>query len=218
MKDPFAWLENHPATIGVLAPLLALCSTRVRKWCSKAFNWLFSSRHLLREVATDVKIIKEEVQFSGTTSTKQEVELLKNHHFLDFRMSMRPKIQLDENAMAIIVSDVLCKLMGVWNPADLTRRNWLSRMEAGRIDEFIQSYQQAVKFRSQFEFAFRVITPHEVDHGEWKLILHDVTPSNYSGVIYSGEFNPMDDKAKEVAGNLHWSRRSVAPEERLPAI
>lgn len=205
-NDPLDWIEKHPATLGVIAPLLALFSTRVRSWCSRFFKWLFSGRQLLREVATDVKAIKQEVQFSNDTSTKQEVALLKKRQFLDFWRSARPSIEMDADAQVLHVSETLCKLMGVYTPADLYLRNWLRCVEGGRVDEFLSAFVENVKFKSDFDFVFTIQTKDGANQGQWKLIMADVTPPGYSKTIYSGFFKPLDERAKEVAAALHWSK------------
>lgn len=206
MKDPFDWIEKHPATLGVLAPLLALFSSRVRSLFSNVFHWMFSNRRLLREVATDVKEIKQEVQFSNDTSTKQEVALLKKRQYIDFWRSARPSIEMDGDAQVLHVSETLCKLMGVYTPADLYLRNWLRCVEAGRVDEFLQAFVETVKFKSDFDFVFQIQTKDGQNQGAWKLIMSDVTPSQYSKTIYSGFFKPLDDAAKAIAADLHWSK------------
>lgn len=207
MNDPFDWFEKHPTTVAsFVIPLLTLLSKRVRGIFGKAFRWVFSGRILLREVATDVKQIKEEVRFSNDSSTKQEVALLKKRQFLDFWRSARPSIEMDSDAQVIHVSESLCKLMGVYTPADLYLRNWLRCVEAGRVDEFLSAFIETVKFKSDFDFVFSIQTKDGDNRGHWKLIMSDVTPPGYSKTIYSGYFKPLDDEAKKVAAELHWSK------------
>ena len=206
MKAIIEFLEAHPTTYAVIAPLIAALFPKVRRGFGKAGSWMFSSRQLLREVATDVKAIKQEVQFSNDTSTKQEVALLKKRQFLDFWRSARPSIEMDGDAQVLHVSETLCRLMGVYTPADLHLRNWLRCVEAGRVDEFLSAFVETVKFKSDFDFVFSIQTKNGDNQGSWKLIMADVTPPGYSSTIYSGFFKPLDDKAKEIAATLHWSK------------
>ena len=207
MNDILAWIETHSTTIAtVVVPLLSLFSKRIRSLLKKSVSWLFSSRTLLREVATDVKAIKQEVQFSNDTSTKQEVALLKRRQHLDFWRSPRPSIEMDGDAQVIHVSETLCRLMGVYTPTDLHLRNWLRCVEAGRVDEFLSAFVETVKFKSDFDFMFVIQTKDGANQGQWKLIMADVTPHGYSKTIYSGFFKPLDERAKEIAGALHWSK------------
>jgi hypothetical protein len=112
---------------------------------------------------------------------------------------------MDADAQVLHVSESLCKLMGVYTPADLYLRNWLRCVEAGRVDEFITAFIANVKFKSDFDFVFDIQTKDGDERGQWKLIMSDVTPQGYSKTIYSGFFKPMDEKAKEAAKSLHWS-------------
>lgn len=206
MKALIEYIESHPTTYTAFAALLALLFPKVRLGMRKSVSWLFSNRRLLREVATDVKAIKQEVQFSNDTSTKQEVALLKKRQFLDFWRSARPSIEMDGDAQVLHVSETLCRLMGVYTPDDLHLRNWLRCVEAGRVDEFLSAFIETVKFKSDFDFVFVIQTKNGENHGTWKLIMADVTPPGYSSTIYSGFFKPLDDKAKEIATTLHWSK------------
>lgn len=206
MKAILDFLESHPTTYGAVAAIVAWLIPPSRRWMARACSWMFSSRVLLREVATDVKAIKQEVQFSNDTSTKQEVALLKKRQFLDFWRAARPSIEMDGDAQVIHVSETLCRLMGVYTPADLHLRNWLRCVEPGRIDEFLASFVETVKFKSDFDFVFTIQTKNGENQGQWKLIMADVTPPGYSKTLYSGFFKPMDDRSKEVATTLHWSK------------
>lgn len=200
------YIESHPVLFATLAALLPLLFPSVRAALSRAAQWAFSGRRLLREVATDVKAIKEEVRFGNDTSTKQEVALLKKRQFLEFWRATKPSIEMDGDAQVLHVSETLCRLMGVWTPADLHLRNWLRCVEAGRVDEFLAAFVESVKFKSDFDFVFTIQTKAGEKQGQWKLIMADVTPAGYSKTIYSGFFKPMDDRAKEVATELHWSK------------
>lgn len=209
MNELLAWIESHPTTFGAIAtPIAALVSLafpQIRRMLKRATAWTFSGRTLLREVATDVKQIKEEVRFSNDTSTKQEVALLKRLRHLDFWRAPRPCIEMDGDAQVLHVSETLCKLMGVYTPNDLYLRNWLRCVEAGRVDEFLSAFIETVRFKSDFDFVFTIQTKSGENRGQWKLIMADVSPSGYSKTIYSGFFKPLDDAAKEVAKSLHWS-------------
>jgi hypothetical protein len=200
------FIEGHPVLFATLAALLPFLFPRFRAWFGKGFQWAFSGRQLLREVAVDVKLIKQEVQFSNDTSTKQEVALLKKRSYLEFWRQNKPAIEMDGDAQVQHVSENLCFLMGVRNPADLHLRNWLRCVEAGRVDEFLSAFAQTVKFKSDFDFAFHIQTKDGHAQGEWKLMMADVTPPGYSKTLYSGFFKPMDDRAKEIAAEMHWSR------------
>lgn len=206
MKALIDYVESHPTTYGAAAALVSLLFPQIRQALKQAFAWMFSNRRLLREVATDVKAIKQEVQFSNDTSTKQEVALLKKRQFLDFWRAARPSIEMDGDAQVLHVSETLCRLMGVYTPADLHLRNWLRCVEAGRVDEFLSSFIETVKFKSDFDFVFSIQTKNGENQGSWKLIMADVTPAGYSSTIYSGFFKPLDERAKEIAANLHWSK------------
>lgn len=210
MNELISWIETHPTVSGAIGTsVLAVISIFVpplRRIAIKSSAWLFSSRLLLREVASDVKLIKQEVQFSNDTSTKQEVALLKRRQHLDFWRAPRPSIEMDGDAQVLHVSETLCKLMGVYTPNDLYLRNWLRCVEAGRVDEFLSAFIETVKFKSDFDFVFSIQTKNGENQGQWKLIMADVTPAGYSKTIYSGFFKPLDERAKEVAQNLHWSK------------
>lgn len=197
---------GQPIVYGPLSAIATLAFPRMRKLYGRFLAWLFSSRTLLREVASDVKLIKQEVQFSNDTSTKQEVALLKRRQFLDFWRSPRPSIEMDGDAQVIHVSETLCRLMGVYTPTDLHLRNWLRCVEAGRVDEFLSAFVETVKFKSDFDFMFSIQTKNGENQGQWKLIMADVTPPGYSKILYSGFFKPIDERAKEVAAALHWSK------------
>lgn len=199
-----SYIENHPVLFGTLAALLPLLFPRVRAWFLRLFQWAFSGRKLLQEVASDVKAIKEEVRFGNDTSTKQEVALLKKRQFLEFWRATKPSIEMDGDAQVLHVSETLCRLMGVYTPSDLHLRNWLRCVEAGRVDEFLQAFRETVKFKSDFDFEFTIQTKGGEPRGKWKLIMADVTPPGYSKLIYSGCFHPLDNLAKDVAKGLHW--------------
>lgn len=206
MKSLELFIESHPVLFATLAALLPLLFPRFRAWLAHLFRWAFSGRQLLREVAVDVKLIKQEVQFSNDTSTKQEVALLKKRSYLEFWRQNKPAIEMDGDAQVEHVSESLCFLMGVRTPADLYLRNWLRCVEAGRVDDFLAAFTQTVKFKSDFDFIFHIQTKDGHAQGEWKLMMADVTPPGYSKTIYSGFFKPMDDRAKEIAAEMHWSR------------
>jgi hypothetical protein len=207
MTRPETFIETHPVLIGmIITPLVALLFPRFRAQLKRMLAWLFSGRQLLREVASDVKQIKQEVQFSNDTSTKQEVALLKKRSYLEFWRQNKPAIEMDGDAQVQHVSENLCFLMGVRTPADLYLRNWLRCVEAGRVDDFLSAFTMTVKFKSDFDFIFRIQTKDGHNQGEWKLMMSDVTPPGYSKTIYSGFFKPVDERAKEIAAEMHWSR------------
>ena len=206
MKPLIEFLEAHPTSYAAFAALLSLAFPKIRKFLGKFFAWASTGRKLLQEVAADVRQIKQEVQFSNDTSTKQEVALLKKRFHIDFWRSTKPSIEMDGDAQALHVSETLCRLMGVYTPADLYLRNWLRCVEAGRVDDFLSSYVESVKFKSDFDFVFVIQTKSGENQGTWKLIMADVSPTGYSKTIYSGFFKPLDDRAKEVAEELHWSK------------
>ena len=206
MKQILEFLEQHPTSYGAAVGLLSLAFPQIRRVFGKGFSWAFSGRKLLQEVASDVKQIKQEVQFSNDTSTKQEVALLKKRSHLDFWRQNKPSIEMDGDAQVQHVSETLCRLMGVYTPGDLYLRNWLRCVEAGRVDDFLSAFTQTVKFRSDFDFVFKVQTKDGTDQGSWKLMMSDVTPLGYSKPLYSGFFKPVDDRAKEIAVDLHWSK------------
>lgn len=204
MKPLIDYIEAHPTTYGIIAALLSLAFPQIRRALGRFFMWASSGRKLLQEVATDVKAIKEEVRFGNDTSTKQEVALLKKRQYREFWTATKPSIEMDGDAQVLHVSETLCRLMGVWTPADLHLRNWLRCVEAGRVDEFLTAFVETVRFKSDFDFVFAIQTKAGTPQGMWKLIMADVTPPGYSKTIYSGFFKPLDDRAKEVAKELHW--------------
>lgn len=206
MKPLIDYLESHPTTYGAFAALLSLFVPQVRRVIAATWRKIGARGHKLDLILTKVTNIETEIQFSNDTSTKQEVALLKKRFHLDFWRATKPSIEMDGDAQVLHVSETLCKLMGVWTPADLHLRNWLRCVEAGRVDEFLTAFVESVKFKSDFDFVFRLQTKAGAPQGQWKLIMADVTPSGYSKTIYSGFFKPMDDRAKEVAQDLHWSK------------
>lgn len=207
MKPLIEWVEAHPTFIGtIIVPALALFSKRVRNLSARFFRWLFSNRILLREVAVDVREIKEEIRFSNDTSTKQEVAMLKKRWFIEFWRDERPLIEMDGDAQALHVSESACKLMGVYSPTDLHARNWLRYVDPKQIDDFLNAYKSSVKFKSDCDFEFTIKNKDGTDKGTWMLSLADVTPPSYSKTIYSGSFIPNDKTAKDVATAMHWSK------------
>jgi len=206
MKPLIDYIESHPTTYGAFAALLSLFFPQVRRLLAATWRKIGARGHKLDLILTKVTNIETEIQFSNDTSTKQEVALLKKRFHLDFWRATKPSIEMDGDAQVLHVSETLCKLMGVWTPADLHMRNWLRCVEAGRVDEFLTAFVESVKYKSDFDFVFSVQTKAGALQGQWKLIMADVTPSGYSKTIYSGFFKPMDDRAKEVAQDLHWSK------------
>jgi len=215
--NPIKFVEEHPSTISALGVFLPLLFPQVRGFLKIAWRRVGAGKRtfeakidkILTEVAAvkgEVSEIKVEVQFSNDTSTKQEVALLKNRSHLDFWTKTKPSIEMDGSAQVLHVSETLCRLMGVWTPADLYLRNWLRCVESGRVDDFLSSFIETVKFKSDFDFVFKIQTKDGIDQGQWKLIMSDVTPTGYSKTIYSGHFRPIDARAKEIASGLHWSK------------
>lgn len=211
MKPLIDFLEAHPTTyVAIIAPLLALVTKRGRALVGCMLTRIGAGKRAfnakLDKILIEVSEIKSEVQFSNDTSLKQQVSLLQKRSHLDFWMKNKPSIEMDGSAQVLHVSETLCRLMGVWTPADLYLRNWLRCVESGRVDEFLSSFVETVKFRSDFDFVFKIQTKDGTDQGTWKLIMSDVTPPGFSKTIYSGYFRPVDVRAKEVAESIHWSR------------
>lgn len=197
--------KNVTATCAIISGLLTLIP-QVRTGIKAVWKKCCTRGQKLDLILVKVTNIETEIQFSNDTSTKQEVALLKKRFHLDFWRATKPSIEMDGDAQVIHVSETLCRLMGVWTPADLHLRNWLRCVEAGRVDDFLSSYVESVKFKSDFDFVFTIQTKSGVSQGQWKLIMADVTPPGYSKTIYSGFFKPLDDRAKEIAKDLHWSK------------
>lgn len=211
------FVEKHPSTISALGVFLPLLFPQVRTWLRGILRKLGARKRKFEakldqildevyQVKSEVSEIKTEVQFSNDTSTKQEVALLKKRSQIQFWRQNKPSIEMDGDAQVLHVSETLCRLMGVWTPGDLYMRNWLLCVEASRVDDFLSAFSSTVKFKSDFDFVFAVQTKSGDDQGVWKLMISDVTPPGYSKPIYSGFFKPMDDRAKEVAADLHWSK------------
>ena len=195
--------KNITATAAVVSGLLTLIP-QVRTGLKTVWKKCCTRGRKLDLILVKVTNIETEIQFSNDTSTKQEVALLKKRSYLQFWRASKPSIEMDGDAQVVHVSETLCRLMGVWTPADLHLRNWLRCVDGGRVDDFLSSYIETVKFKSDFDFVFAIQTKGGVNQGMWKLIMSDVTPPGYSKTIYSGFFKPMDDRAKEVATELHW--------------
>lgn len=206
MKPLIDYLESHPTTYGAFAALLSLFVPQVRRVLAATWRKVGARGHKLDLILTKVTNIETEIQFSNDTSTKQEVALLKKRLHLEFWRATKPSIEMDGDAQVLHVSETLCRLMGVYTPADLHLRNWLRCVEAGRVDEFLSAFIETVKFKSDFDFVFVIQTKNGENQGTWKLIMADVTPPGYSSTIYSGFFKPLDAKAKEIATTLHWSK------------
>lgn len=208
--DPLKFLETHPTTISALCVFIPLLFPQVRRFIRAVWERLGARTRAfetkLDKILTDVSEIKTEVQFSNDTSTKQEVALLRRRSHLDFWTKTKPSIEMDGSAQVLHVSETLCRLMGVYSPSDLYLRNWLRCVESSRVDDFLSAFIETVKFKSDFDFVFKIQTKDGVDQGQWKLMMSDVTPPGYSKMIYSGYFRPLDDRAKEVVAALHWSR------------
>jgi hypothetical protein len=210
MKSLVIFIESHPVLITIILAAFPFLFPQFRKLIRAIFARLQSGKILTREkldlILVKVTNIETEIQFSNDTSTKQEVALLKKRSHLSFWQAARPSIEMDGDAQVMHVSETLCRLLGVFTPADLYHRNWLRCVESGRVDEFLGAFTETVKFKSDFDFTFRLQTKSGEPQGEWKMILSDVTPQGYSKTIYSGFFKPLDERAKEIASNLHWSK------------
>ena len=210
MKSLVLFIESHPVLIGAILTVSPFLFPQFRKLLRAIYARMQSGKHMAREkldlILVKVTNIETEIQFSNDTSTKQEVALLKKRSQLSFWQAPRPSIEMDGDAQVMHVSETLCRLLGVWTPADLYHRNWLRCVESGRVDEFLNAFTETVKFKSDFDFVFHLQTKSGEAQGEWKMVLSDVTPPGYSKTIYSGFFKPLDEKAKEIAASLHWSK------------
>lgn len=210
MKAIIDLIEAKPVLGAAALSTLPLVFPKVRAWIKRMWASRGKDRREFHEkldgIKSDVKAIKDEVEFFPGTSTKQEVSLLKKRAHQDFWRATKPSIEMDGDAMVDHVSETLCRLMGVFTPADLHLRNWLRCVESSRVDDFLTAFTESVRFKSDFDFVFSVQTKSGTDQGKWKLTMSDVTPSGYSKTIYTGYFKPVNDRAREVAESLHWSK------------
>lgn len=198
--------EENFAAVGGILVALSLIFKKVRSGWAWLLRWVSAPYRRRCEkldlILQKVEFIERELQYNGGSTLRDMVGSLAMRQRMQFWKSRSPSIELDRDACVKGVSETACRLFAVADPAELYVRNWLGFVEAGRVDDFLHSFAESVRFRSQMKFDFAMRDANRKPLGVWELHLSPVTPEGASHPVYSGYFRPVDDVAKAQAVGL----------------
>lgn len=204
-------LNNHLALLVAISGALVILVPRVRKavvWCLRWVGGNLGGKKLdrilalaetnraeIKDTRAEISEVRRQFEFNGGSTMFDMLHVVVRRQNQGFWRSLRPAIEMDENAMVELVSESLCNLIGVHDPQELRDRNWLRFVESGRVDDFLRAFADTTDFRSSFAFDMDLRSYSGVPLGRWELRLAPVSHPTARRKLYEGYFRPVTDDA-----------------------
>ena len=218
MKHIFGALQETNGILAIMTGIafsLTFLIPKVRKGAKAAFCWFVGMARVPRIVnelrgevpqgsimrlQQDVGDVKNEVMLNGGKSMKDVVNRLeaaakKQDAFRrhEFWARLEPSMELNGDGHAVLVSRQLCRLLGVVDPEDLYRRNWIRFIKGDDAKEFMQTFVETAKHESSFRFCTRLLNSHREDLGQWEYRADPISHSTSGSCLYSGMWEKVSE-------------------------
>jgi hypothetical protein len=221
MKSLLDVLESHPVTIGLLVAALGLVVPVVRQAITRAFHagvFLVRAPFIILEKVTGLEVlvtsmnarlgnVEHEMQDNDGGSIKDHTIRTENRHRADFWGRGRPAMELHANNCAVdLVSEAMCRLVGVRDTEHLLGRNWLRFVDSGQVEKMQDKIQEMADTENTFfRFAGEIFDDHRDSVGVWEFNAHAVDPPVAGKRLISGHWSPVNEKAKEISARYNWA-------------
>lgn len=221
MKPLLEILEAHPVTIGLLVAALGLVFPAVRSGgirLVKACIFLVRAPFIILEEVTGLKVlvtamnhrlgsVEHEMQDNNGGSIKDHTIRTENRHRADFWSKGRPAMEMHaNNCAADLVSEAMCRLVGVRDTEHLLGRNWLRFVDSGQVEKMQDKIQEMVDAETTFfRFAVELFDDRRDSVGFWEFNAHAVDPPVAGKRLITGHWSPVDARAKEICARFNWA-------------
>ena len=219
MKSLLDVLESHPVTIGLLVAALGLVVPVVRQAITRAFHagvFLVRAPFIILEKVTGLEVlvtsmnarlgnVEHEMQDNDGGSIKDHTKRQESRHRADFWSRGRPAMELHLDGRVNLVSEALCRLVGVRDVEHLLARNWLRFVDSTHVERMQELIAELDAETTMFRFATELFDERRESVGIWEFNAHAVDPPVAGKRLISGHWSPVNEKAKEISARYNWA-------------
>ena len=219
MKSLLDVLESHPVTIGLLVAALGLVVPVVRQAITRAFHagvFLVRAPFIIRDKVTGLEVlvtsmnarlgnVEHEMQDNDGGSIKDHTKRQESRHRADFWSRGRPAMELHLDGRVNLVSEALCRLVGVRDVEHLLARNWLRFVDSTHVERMQELIAELDAETTMFRFATELFDERRESVGIWEFNAHAVDPPVAGKRLISGHWSPVNEKAKEISARYNWA-------------
>ncbi len=219
MKSLLELIEAHPVTIGLIVAALGLVFPAVRSGgmrLIKACIFLVRAPFIILEkvIALEVLVglmngrmgmVEHELQDNDGGSIKDHTKRQESRHRADFWSRGRPAMEMHLDSRVNLVSEALCRLLGVRDTEQLYGRNWMRYIDSAHAEKMQELIAEMDRETNFFRFATEIFDDHRQSVGVWEFNAHTVDPPVAGKRLISGHWSPVNEKAREISARYNWA-------------
>ncbi len=138
-------------------------------------------------------------------SIKDHTKRQESRHRADFWSRGRPAMELHLDGRVNLVSEALCRLVGVRDVEHLLARNWLRFVDSTHVERMQELIAELDAETTMFRFATELFDERRESVGIWEFNAHAVDPPVAGKRLISGHWSPVNEKAKEISARYNWA-------------